>query len=369
MMWIILFILMILISLGGIIYLAKGFQRFGFLKKISQKNKTAAWVISLAAVAVIGGIWLFVSTWAMMVVLIHLFIFWVISDAVFAVVAKIRGKKFKRNYSGAFALVFTAVYLGFGWYSAHKVVPTYYTIKSNNQLDRDNLRIALIADSHLGVTLDGEDFAEQIERISAENPDILIIAGDFVDDSACKADLVTACESLKNFNCEFGVYFAFGNHDKGYMQSSRDFTESDLRAELEKNNVTILEDELVALTEKIKLIGRQDKSVADRKGLYEIDCYDMSDYNIVIDHQPNSYQEETDAYTDLVLSGHTHGGHIFPAGIIDWIIGANDMVYGLDTWNYLGNDTNFIVTSGISGWAIPFKTWAKSEYVIIDVEK
>lgn len=367
MLWIVLFILMILISLGGIIYLAKGFQKFGFIKKISQKKKTAAWVVSLVAVAIIGGVWLFVSIWAMLVVLIHLFIFFIISDIISAVIVKIRKKKPKRNYANAVAMIFTVIYLGLGWYSAHWVVPTYYTFNCDGELDRENLRIVLIADSHLGVTFDGEEFAEQIKRIFAENPDILIIAGDFVDDSACKADLVTACRSFKDFNGEFGVYFAFGNHDKGYMQSSRDFTESDLRYELEKNNVTILEDEIVALNEKINLIGRQDKSVENRKGLYEIGCNNQSDYNIVIDHQPNSYEEETDAYTDLVLSGHTHGGHVFPAGIIGLIMGANDKVYGTETRNYMGTDTNFVVTSGISGWAIPFKTGAKSEYVIIDI--
>ena len=90
---------------------------------------------------------------------------------------------------------------------------------------------------------------------------------------------------------------------------------------------------------------------------------DKSKYTIVIDHQPNAYDEEADSGADLVLSGHTHGGHIFPAGQIGLLIGANDRVYGTEK----RENTNFVVTSGISGWAIPFKTFTISEYVVIDI--
>ena len=68
---------------------------------------------------------------------------------------------------------------------------------------------------------------------------------------------------------------------------------------------------------------------------------------------------------DLVLSGHTHGGQLIPlVQLIDWFhLGGDDQVYGLEQ---RGN-TRFLVTSGISDWAIRFKTGCFSEYVIIDV--
>ena len=87
-------------------------------------------------------------------------------------------------------------------------------------------------------------------------------------------------------------------------------------------------------------------------------------FNFILDHQPNDYANEAESGADLVFSGHTHGGHIWPAGQIGLLLGANDRVYGTEK---RGN-TEFIVTSGISGWAIPFKTGTFSEYVIIDVK-
>ena len=68
---------------------------------------------------------------------------------------------------------------------------------------------------------------------------------------------------------------------------------------------------------------------------------------------------------DLVLSGHTHGGHIFPMGQLAVLTGVNDRRCGYER----RNGTDFIVTSGISGWAIPIKTGTWSEYVVIDIEQ
>ena len=57
--------------------------------------------------------------------------------------------------------------------------------------------------------------------------------------------------------------------------------------------------------------------------------------------------------------------HIFPLGIIGYVFGANDQVYGLEQ----RDQTQFIVSSGISGWGIPFKTGAISEFVVIDINQ
>ena len=92
---------------------------------------------------------------------------------------------------------------------------------------------------------------------------------------------------------------------------------------------------------------------------------DKSKYMIVLDHQPADYQNQAQSGVDLVLSGHTHGGQLFPFNKIGKLIGANDFIYGTTKIN----KTNFIVTSGISDWAIKFKTGTKSEFVIIDIKK
>ena len=86
---------------------------------------------------------------------------------------------------------------------------------------------------------------------------------------------------------------------------------------------------------------------------------------IVLDHQPVEYDKEADTKVDLVLNGHTHGGQLFPFNQVGKWIKANDLVYGHEK----RKNTDFIVTSGISDWAIKFKTGTKSEFVIINIKK
>ena len=93
---------------------------------------------------------------------------------------------------------------------------------------------------------------------------------------------------------------------------------------------------------------------------------DDSKFSIVMDHQPADYEAQAASGVDLVVSGHTHGGQLFPLMNIENLIGlgGDDKVYGYEK---RGN-TNFIVTSGISDWAIKFKTGCRSEYVLIDIQ-
>jgi predicted MPP superfamily phosphohydrolase len=67
---------------------------------------------------------------------------------------------------------------------------------------------------------------------------------------------------------------------------------------------------------------------------------------------------------DMVLSGHTHGGQLFLFNNMGEWTGENAKTYGLAK----KDQTNFIVTSGISDWAIKFKTGCRSEYVVIDIK-
>lgn len=92
---------------------------------------------------------------------------------------------------------------------------------------------------------------------------------------------------------------------------------------------------------------------------------DPNKFSIVLDHQPQDYESQEAVGVDLVLSGHTHGGQLFPLMTIEnhTSLTPDDKVYGYEK---RGN-TNFIVTSGISDWAIKFKTGCKSEYLLLDI--
>ena len=202
------------------------------------------------------------------------------------------------------------------------------------------------------------------------NPDVVVITGDFVDDDTSKQDMIDACHALSKLNPTYGVYFVFGNHDKGYYDPEyRGYDGDDLIKELEKNGVHVMQDDVELIDNRFYLIGRQDRSEeqmgGSRASMQKLtENLDTSKYSIVLDHQPHDYDNQAAAKVDLVLSGHTHGGQFFPINYVGEWSGENDKTYGLETRDV----TNFIVTSGISDWAIKFKTGCKSEYVVIDIE-
>ncbi len=363
MFWIFVFLYSIVCSAAGLLYLLARFRKFSFVKKLSNGKKVleiAIPLIILVAVVVIPG--LILNAFASLIVIIHVGIFFVLADIITFIAKKAFKKELSLDIMGLLATVCTIVYLCFGWYFAHHVYETDYKIDTDK--DIGSLRVAFIADSHIGITLDGEKFTDEIEIINKQSPDIVFVVGDYVDDDSTFADLKKSCEALGSIDSKYGVYFVFGNHDKGYS-TDKDYTVTQLRDEMAANGVKILEDEAVLIDDRFYVIGRQDASEDTRLEMSELTKgLDTSKYMIVLDHQPNDYDAEQSAGVDLVLSGHTHGGHFFPSGIVGIITGMNDKLYGHEN---IGG-TDFVVTSGISGWAIPFKTFAISEYVIIDIE-
>ena len=150
------------------------------------------------------------------------------------------------------------------------------------------------------------------------------------------------------------------------LRKKNNYSQEDLANELKKNGVHILEDEYEVL-DNLCIVGRKDKATQkDRKDLSEIlQDVDDSKYIIVMDHEPNDYEKESQTKADLVVSGHTHGGQFFPLTYFGQWFGINDRIYGYEK----RNDTEFIVTSGIADWEILFKTGTKSEYVMMTIQE
>ena len=343
------------------------FHKFIFVQKVSEKSKWLSLLISLTPIAIIF-LFLFINIYTVFVVLVHLAVIWLVCDFVAFIVKRIRKNDFKRYYSGAIAIIFTVFYLSYGWFCAHHIYKTDYTIYTSKNLGKVNIRVVEIADAHLGITLSGKSFSEEIKEIQRVQPDIVVIAGDFVDNATQKAVLIKACKALGELKTTYGVYYIYGNHDIGAYSAETfgDFDSFDLDEELQKNNIKTLEDETVLINNSFYLIGRDDRSFDKRENMQTLTKnIDKSKYILVADHQPNDYKAQEKSGVDLVLSGHTHGGHIFPTGYLGLIFGANDKLYGKE----VRENTTFIVSSGISGWGIPFKTGAISEFVVIDIKQ
>lgn len=363
-MWAFIILIFALLTAVGVAYLVTRVHRFSFVRRFGEAHRVLAWLVSALPVAMLA-LFLFINLYAAAVVVVHLLVIWLLCDLAAWIIRKCRKKERGRRYiAGVVAIGISVVYLSAGGFFAHHVFEVSYTFATEKDLGGEPLRVVLISDSHIGITLDGEDFAKEMQRVQETNPDAVVICGDFVDDDTLKTDMIRSCEALGDLKTHYGVYFVYGNHDKGYYRY-RNFTSEELREELQKNGVVILEDGAVLIDDRFYLVGRQDRSVRERMEMDALtDGLDPSKYTILLDHQPNDYANEAREGVDLVLSGHTHGGHLFPGMFIGLWLGANDRSYGTE----VRGGTQFLVTSGISGWGVPFKTGTISEYVVIDIE-
>ncbi len=362
-MWLVIFAVTMIATALGVLYLASRLYKFGVSRKFTDKRILAYTIDFMTVAALFGVLCAALNTMNAIVCLIHFTGVWLVCD--FA--ALFFKKPQKHYYAGWTAVVSSVAVLTAGWALDHGVWATRYTIESSKV--SAPIRIVLFADSHIGTTFDGKGFAKHVRTMQTENPDVVVVAGDFVDDGTSRADMLAAAEALGKMKTKHGVFFVFGNHDKGYYDPKRrGFTGDDLIAELTKNGVTVLQDETAPIRGDIVLIGRQDAGEKYRGGKRAemtdlVKGLNQSKYAAVLDHQPNDYKNQAESGVDLVLSGHTHGGQIFPLNNVGVWIGANDKTYGVER----REKTDFIVTSGLSDWAIKFKTGTKSEYIVIDV--
>ncbi len=360
-MWNTIFVSAVLFLVVGTVYLTVAVGRFALIRRFRPAWKRIALSFGIIAVLFLT-VSVLLSPVDAFVVFMHALVFFLFYGIVFRVISLFGKTEFRVNWPGWLAVVSTAAVLSAAYFLCHHVWQTEYSLTTAKEIAP--IRIALISDSHIGTTFDGDGFAAHIERIGRQSPDIVLIAGDFVDDSSKRADMEKACEALGKMDARYGVWFAYGNHDKGYSQNGRDFNAADLAQALETNGIHILEDDAVSVGD-FCLVGRKDASSSRRKELSELlTAVDPDRYIIVIDHQPSDYEKESLTAADLVVSGHTHGAQLFPLKYIGEGFGINDRSYGYER----RNGTDFIVTSGISCWAMNFKTGTKSEYVILSVE-
>ena len=314
-MWQIIFLLVNLAVISGLLWMAFAVCRFHSISKFVPRKWWKRMLIGLLILICIMVALHFVLGFInMVIVFLHLLIIWMISDAIAWIVRKKTKRQGKHYYAGIFAIAFTIVWLGIGWYNAHDVKRTEYNLLTDKQLGIDSLKVIGFSDSHVGATFHWQEFEQYIERINKEHPDIVVIIGDYVDDDTSKEDMERSCEALKKLKTKYGVYYVYGNHDEGYWaRNGRGYTIKDVDRCLEQNNVRILHDETVPIAGNVLLCGRLDESYGDRnktgrKNASSLMANAKGKYVICLDHQPNDYAAEADSKMDLVLSGHTHGG-------------------------------------------------------------
>ena len=315
------------------------------------------------------------NIWSMGAILIfYLFISSLIADLI-RIIQKYLIKEKHLNFipiihkKGLLAIIiFTIIILG-SVYGMNHIELTEYNL-TTDKIDNKSYSILFISDVHYGTVQNTQLVKDSILKMNNLKPDIVLLGGDIVDERTTKESMQEIFEELGKINSTYGTYYIFGNHDRqpytsDYENGNRTFTDSDLNQSIEKNRIKILNDDKITINNDFVLVGRSDAEWEDsinRTDVNEIlNESDLSKYIVVLDHQPVEYEENAQEGVDLQLSGHTHGGQVFPYGMI------YDLSGRLNYGEYEIKDMKQIVSSGLTGWGWPMRNEAKCEYVLINI--
>lgn len=233
-----------------------------------------------------------------------------------------------------------------------------YDIKVDKPLKNGELKVALVSDIHLGQLIGNNRLDKLLIEVNSLDADVILIAGDLIDSNIDPIIEDNMLAKFKNIKSLYGTYLALGNHD---FYSGEASALSTLAAE---NNITVLRDSSILINDEFYIIGRDDISSKSFSGVRAplesiISNIDKDKLSIVIDHNPENIRDSEENNIDLQVSGHTHGGQIFPGNIITNALFPMDYGYGK-----FGN-TNVVISSGFGTWGPLIRVGSRSEIVLI----
>lgn len=236
-------------------------------------------------------------------------------------------------------------------------------VRTNKEMslnEKHTAKIVLLSDLHLGYHNRRSEFRRWVDLINAEQPDLVLIAGDIIDISVRPLLEERVAEEFHRLKAP--VYACLGNHEyySGEPLAQQFYHES---------GIILLRDS-VARVGNLCIIGRDDRTNKRRKPLREImkranltvdGKYGTNEFTILLDHQPYSLEEAEQNGIDFQFCGHTHHGQVWP---VSWITDVMyEKAYG---WLRKGN-TQYYVSSGMGIWGGKFRIGTQSEYVVLNV--
>ncbi|MGA6171337.1 metallophosphoesterase [Streptomyces sp. NPDC012600] len=216
-------------------------------------------------------------------------------------------------------------------------------------------RIAVVSDVHIGPILGRAHTRRIVDTINSTSPDLVAVVGDLVDGSV--ADLGSAAEPLAGLRARHGSFFVTGNHE--YFSGAEQWV----------NHVRELG--LIPLENaRVEMDGFDLAGVNDVAGETEgqgpdfvraLGDRDRARAAVLLAHQPVVIHDAVEHGVDLQLSGHTHGGQLWPGNYLAEL--ANPTVAGLERYG----DTQLFVSRGAGAWGPPVRVGAPADITVVEL--
>ena len=306
------------------------------LRDVSMPQLLSSFMFAL------GSIW--------MVAVLYMVLFLVVADVVRLLVPSF-------NYGFVCALGATVLLLIYGYINYLNPTIEKVDVELDKPMACDSLKIVAVSDIHLGLGT-GKDAARRyVEMINSQHPDVVVIAGDLIDNSVVPVEANCLEEELNAIDAPMGVYLVPGNHEYiSGIDECKDF--------LKKTQIKLLQDSIVELPCGVQIVGRDDRMNKRRKPVAHImDDVDKLKPIIMLDHQPYEVEKKDSLGVDIQISGHTHRGQVWPLNIL--VDNMYEQSHGYRKWSH----SHVFVSSGLSLWGPPFRIGTNSDMVVITLRR
>ncbi|MFD5872499.1 metallophosphoesterase [Streptomyces sp. NPDC060322] len=216
-------------------------------------------------------------------------------------------------------------------------------------------RITMVSDIHLGPVLGRAHTRRVVDAINATSPDLVAVVGDLVDGSV--GDLGPAAEPLAQIEARHGSYFVTGNHE--YFSGAAEWVDHVRELglhPLENARVEVAGFDLAGVNDVAGESEGQGPDFARALG-----DRDRGRASVLLAHQPVVIDDAVEYGVGLQLSGHTHGGQLWPGNLVAEL--ANPTVAGYERYG----DTQLYVSRGAGAWGPPVRVGAPSDITVVQL--
>ncbi len=254
-------------------------------------------------------------------------------------------------------LVLTLVLVGVAFYQGGRapVITRYDVTLADLPQELDGTRVVALSDLHLGSQLGAKWLSARAQQVEALHPDLILLLGDnFEGHGAPEPALQPVFARLR---APLGVYAVTGNHEH--------FGDNSAAIRLtQQAGIQWLRDRRIALRPGLILAGVDDLTIRGRRGKAEDDFAKVlagtsTNATIVLSHSPLQVKQAAAAGADLMLSGHTHGGQIWPFGLLE------QYFYPYLAGHYQIDGMTLLVSRGTGLWGPRMRLWRPGEILYL----
>jgi predicted MPP superfamily phosphohydrolase len=237
----------------------------------------------------------------------------------------------------------------------------------------EGFRIAQLSDIHIGPFMTAQEVSRYVEITNALKADLVTLTGDFITwDPATKESVV---EALARLQAPFGIFGCLGNHEI-YTRTEESITQlfaargirilRQQRAAILAQGATL---NLIGVDFQPRLRPRSRGNVAARSYLRGIDPLIQPDtVNILLSHNPNSFDRAAELGIDLSLAGHTHGGQVNLEFVHPGLTPSRLITPYVKGW-FEKNGAQLYVNRGIGTIGVPVRFGARPEITVFELTR